>query len=171
MIGKRLALSLLAVGVTSLVVTAASFALFSAQTANNNNTFSAGTVTLGNVANCGNTINNIAPGDSGNFTCSVQYTGSLNAWVGYTATMGGDLTTCDGGGRFTAPGLNTGAVPAVIGTEAAPGDSRSVTVNWAFALAAGNDCQGDSGNIGLTFYAVQARNNTNGTNTGPNAWQ
>ncbi len=168
MIAKRMAMSLLAIGVISLIVSAATFALFTAQTANNNNTFSAGTVTLGAVAGCSNTINNIAPGDSGSFNCVVTYTGSLAAWVGYTATMGGDLTTCDGGGRFTAPGLNLGAIPAVLGGVANNGDTRTVTVNWNFALAAGNDCQGDSGAIGITFYAVQSANNTTGA--GPTSW-
>jgi predicted ribosomally synthesized peptide with SipW-like signal peptide len=170
MFAKRIVMSLLAVGVVSLIVTAASFALFTAQTANNNNTFSAGTVTLGAVAGCSNTIANIAPGDSGNFNCTVTYTGTLSAWVGYTATMGGDLTTCDGGTRFTAPGLNLTATPAVLGAAANNGDARTVAVNWAFALAAGNDCQGDSGTIGITFHAVQSANNTNGAGTGPNSW-
>ncbi|HYF76184.1 MAG TPA: TasA family protein [Symbiobacteriaceae bacterium] len=168
MFGKRIVMSLLAVGVTALLVSAASFALFTAQTANNNNTFSAGTVTLGAVAGCSNTINNIAPGDAGTFNCTVTYTGSLSAWVGYTATMGGDLTTCDGGGRFTAPGLNLSATPSVLGGVANNGDTRNVTVNWAFALAAGNDCQGDSGTIGITFHAVQSANNTTGA--GPTSW-
>lgn len=170
MFGKRMALSLLAVGVTALIVSAASFALFSAQAVNNNNTFSAGTVTLGAVAGCSNTINNIAPGDTGSFNCSVTYTGSLSAWVGYNASITGDLTTCDGGGRFTAPMLNTGATPMVLGGIAGNGDSRMVTVNWNFALAAGNDCQGDGGTITVNFYAVQSANNTNGGGTGPNAW-
>lgn len=170
MFGKKMALSMLAVGVTAMIVSAASFALFTAQATNNNNTFSAGTVTLGAVAGCSNTISNIAPGDSGNFNCDVTYTGSLDAWIGYTASMSGDLTTCDAGGKFTAPGLNLTAIPAVLGTPASNGQHRSVMVNWNFALAAGNDCQGDSGTITVNFYAVQSRNNTNGGGTGPNSW-
>lgn len=168
MFGKRIVMSLLAVGVTALLVSAASFALFTASATNNNNTFTAGTVTLGAVAGCSNNIGPIAPGDSGNFNCSVTYTGNLSAWVGYTASMTGDLTTCDGGGKFTAPGLNMTAVPAVLGGVATNGNSRNVTVNWAFALAAGNDCQGDTGTITINFYAVQSANNTTGA--GPTSW-
>ncbi|HWI66286.1 MAG TPA: TasA family protein [Symbiobacteriaceae bacterium] len=170
MFGKKMALSMLAVGVTAMIVSAASFALFTASATNNNNTFTAGTVTLGAVAGCSNNIGPIAPGDSGNFNCDVQYTGNLDAWVGYTATISGDLTTCDGGGRFTAPGLNLGAIPMVLGPAASNGQHRMVPVNWNFALAAGNDCQGDTGTITVNFYAVQSRNNTNAGNTGPNAW-
>lgn len=169
MSAKRISLSLLAIGLVAMVVSAASFALFTASATNNDNTFTAGTVTLGNVAGCANTITNIAPGDSGTFNCDVTYTGSLAAWIGYNAAIGGDLTTCDGGGRFTAAGLNTSATPAVLGGVANNTDTRTVTVNWAFALAAGNDCQGDSGVITVNFYAVQAANNTTGA--GPTAWQ
>jgi predicted ribosomally synthesized peptide with SipW-like signal peptide len=168
MFGKKIALSLLAVGLVAVLVSAASFALFTAQAVNNNNTFSAGTVTLGAVAGCSNTINNIAPGDSGNFNCTVTYTGSLAAWIGYTASMSGDLTTCDSGGKFTAPGLNLSAVPAVLGGTAMSGDTRTVPVHWDFALSAGNDCQGDGGTITVNFYAVQSANNTTGA--GPTSW-
>jgi len=166
MFGKRIAMSLLAVGVTALIVSAASFALFTAQTANNDNTFSAGTVTLGSVAGCNNTINNIAPGDSGNFTCTVTYTGSLSAWIGYTAAGSGALMTCDAGNSLQVSNLT--ASKMVVGGVAGNGDTRSMTFNWNLPLAAGNSCQGDNAMVTVNFYAVQSANNTTGA--GPTSW-
>lgn len=176
MLAKRISLSLLAIAMVSLVVSAASFALFSAQSSNVGNTFTAGTVTLGAPMTDLIDVNNIAPGDSGSMNYAIQYTGSLDAWIGIDTTSGGDLFTCDGGGQFTI-GLSDGVnaysangVDQVVGNYA-PGDTLNLTVNWALALAAGNDCQGDSANMTLMVKAVQSKNNTNGTNTGPNAWQ
>lgn len=166
MFGKRIAMSLLAVGVTALIVSAASFALFTAQTTNSDNTFSAGTVTLGAVAGCANTINNIAPGDSGSFTCDVTYTGSLSAWVGYTAAMTGDLASCDGANSLQVS--NLASSKTVIGGVASNGDHRAMTFNWNLPLAAGNSCQGDSALVTVNFYAVQSANNTTGA--GPTSW-
>lgn len=166
MFGKKMALSLLAVGVTALVVSAASFALFTAQAVNNNNTFSAGTVTLGSVAGCSNTMNNIAPGDAGSFTCDVEYTGSLSAWVGYTASMAGDLAICDGANSLQVSNLT--ASKMVIGPTANNGDHRAMTFNWMLPLAAGNSCQAKSATVTVNFYAVQSANNTTGA--GPTSW-
>lgn len=177
MLAKRLSLSLLAVGVISLIVSAASFALFTAQTTNENNTFTAGTVTIGNLTGCGNTINNIAPGDSGTFNCQVTYTGNLDAWLGLSTTSGGDLMTCDGANSLQvaitsgAQSFGTNAADQVIG--AAPvsnGTTKTFTVNWNLPLAAGNSCQGDTANVALQVKAVQSKNNTNAANNGPNAW-
>ena len=166
MFGKKMALSLLAVGVTALIVSAASFALFTAQAVNNNNTFSAGTVTLGTVAGCTNTYNNIAPGDMGSFTCDVEYTGSLSAWIGYTAMLTGDLETCDGANSLQVANLQN--TKTVIGPTATNGQHRAVTFNWNLPLAAGNSCQGDAGLVTVNFYAVQSANNTTGA--GPTSW-
>lgn len=177
MIAKRLSMSLLAVGLISLVVSAATFALFSATTTNVNNTFTAGTVTLGTPATTLVNVTNIAPGDSGSGTYSVEYTGSLGAWLGLDTALSGDLTTCDGGGRFVvniSDGANAysanaanqviGAVPVSTGTVV------TLTANWALALAAGNDCQADSAQLSMMVHAVQSANNTNGAGTGPISW-
>jgi len=175
MIGKRLTLGLLAVALTSLVVTATTFALFTAQTSNQQNTFTAGTVTLGAPNTNMVDVTNIAPGDSGSSNYQIQYTGSLDAWIGLTTALSGGLTTCDGGNRFTSSitdGVNTYNSNQANQTVAkvTSGTTLNFTVNWALALAAGNDCQAKSAQISLMVNAVQAKNNTNPGNTGPLSW-
>lgn len=168
---KKVALSLATVSALSVLVTGASFALFTANTTNQNNTFSAGTVTLGQVTpfSCGVSTSNMAPGDSGSCTVSVSYTGSLDAWVGVDFTTSGALF-----GGANPMIVNFGAYPQILGKyvlgEFTNGDPASVTVNYSFPLAAGNEYQGESGNINLSFHAVQSKNNTNAANNGPNAW-
>lgn len=174
MFAKRVSLSLLAVGVISLVVSAASFALFTATTTNVDNTFTSGTVTLGTPSTNIVSVTNIAPGDSDSYTYEVEYTGSLDAWLGLDASISGDLTTCDGGGQFTvsiSDGVNTygTGVNQVLG-EFATGGMVNLSLDWALALGAGNDCQAKSADVSLTVHAVQSKNNTNGTNTGPISW-
>jgi spore coat-associated protein N len=178
MIAKRLSMSLLAVGAVSLMVTAGSLALFSDVTTNQNNTFTAGTVKLGapTAFTCTVHAGGLAPGDNGNCTVSVQYIGSLEAWLGVDWTVGGDLFT--GAHPVSIDSVDNGAAPAlpsvagkyVIGKKNT-NDTVTTRVNYSWSIDAGNEYQGKSGDINLKFYAVQARNNTNGTDTGPNAWQ
>lgn len=168
---KKILMSLATVGALSALVTGASFALFTAQTENQNNTFTAGTVTLGSVTpfSCGVSTNNMAPGDSGACTVSVVYEGSLDAWIGVDFETDGALF--QGANPMT---VNFGTYEEVGGKyvlgEYSDGGTATVTVNYSFPLAAGNEYQGASGSIDLTFHAVQARNNTNAAGTGPNAW-
>lgn len=160
---KKILMSLATVGALSALITGASFALFTAQTENINNTFSAGTVTLGNVALGSCDIgdpNNLAPGDSGSCTVNVTYSGSLEAFIGV---------------QFSTEGaLFEGSHPVTVSLSGGVGDhngyyllgkyddgeTASVTADWSFPLAAGNEYQGASGTVNLKFVAVQARNNT-----------
>jgi len=175
MLAKRISMSLLAIAMVSLVVSASSFALFSAQSGNANNTFTAGTVTLGTPMTDFATVNNIAPGDSGSKSYSIEYTGSLDAWIGLDVSTSGDLMTCDGGGRFATSltdGVNTfsgNANDQVVGVYA-QGQVLNLTLNWGLDLNAGNDCQGDGATVSLMVKAVQHRNNINGAGTGPISW-
>jgi spore coat-associated protein N len=176
MIAKRLSMSLLAVGAVSLMVTAGSFALFSASTTNQNNVFTAGTVALGGLTpfTCTVHAGGLAPGDTGACNVSVTYTGSLEAWLGVGVSTSGALfgganpmviTDVKDGGTS----LGSLAGTYIIGKRST-GATAAVAVEYSFPLAAGNEYQGQSGAIDLMFHAVQARNNTNGTNTAPNAW-
>lgn len=172
---KKIALSLASIGAASLLVAGASFALFTASTTNANNTFSSGTVTIGNLAGCGNTFNNIAPGDSGTFTCDVTYTGSLDAWLGLSTTFTGPLTSCDGVNSLQAT-ITRGAQTffnntsnQVVGTVPVTGGTTvSFVVNWNLPLAAGNTCQAQNADLMLQVRAVQSKNNTTGA--GPTSW-
>jgi spore coat-associated protein N len=178
MLAKRISLSLLAIGAVSVVVSAASFALFSAQTSNQQNTFSSGTVAFGapshNIVN----VSNIAPGDKATYNYSVQYTGSLDAWLGIDASFTGDLLSCDAANSLQAA-ISDGrktftsstSATQVLGTApVSTGHTVNLTVDWELPLAAGNSCQGKSAAIAFTVKAVQSRNNTNATNDGPVSW-
>lgn len=167
---KRAALSLAAVSALSILVTGASFALFTAQTQNVNNTFSAGTVTLGTVTpfSCAVSTQNMAPGDNGSCDVSVTYTGSLDAWIGYSASGSGDLFAGATPMQISHSAANDGTY-YVIGKKS-NGQSATASIGYNFPLGAGNEYQNKTGQINLSFHAVQAKNNTNGTNSGPTSW-
>lgn len=180
---KRLTLSItVAVAVVSLVA-GASFALFTSSTGNANNSFTSGTVTLGTPANTMVDVNPMVPGDGDTKTYSVQYTGSVGAWLGLIYTVSGDLTTCDGGGRFTVNVTDgngntyqSSGDPQVIlgaqGAAAAAGQSttKNFTIAYSLALGTGNDCQDKTAQINFQVIAVQAGNNTNNAGNGPITW-
>lgn len=172
---KKIALGLASIGAASVLVAGASFALFTAQTTNSDNVFSSGTVTINNLTGCSNTINNIAPGDSGDFTCNVTYTGSLDAWLGLTSSFTGALTSCDGANSLQATIMEgaqafavNGANQVVGGTPVSNATTKSFHVHWTLPLAAGNSCQAQSATLTLSVKAVQSKNNS--TPTGPISW-
>ncbi|MFZ5649992.1 MAG: TasA family protein [Bacillota bacterium] len=172
---KRLSLSLMAVALIAMLVSAATFALFTSTTTNQANTFTAGTVTLSQVAGVPFTLSNIAPGDAGTAgTFTVAYTGSLNAWLGLTTSTSGDLfagttpltvTITDGASNsYLANAANQVVGTAAVGT----GTSVTFTVNYSMPLSAGNEYQGDAGTLNMEVKAVQAANNS--TSSGPISW-
>ena len=80
---RRVGLLALIIGVAGAVVATTSFALFTSAAAPQKDTFTAGTVIIGQASppmNC--VVQNIEPGDSGTCTYALTYSGSLNAWVG-----------------------------------------------------------------------------------------
>lgn len=173
---KRLALSLLTIAAISLMVSAATFALFSATTTNADNTFTAGTVTLGQPADALIDISNIAPGDSGVAgTFAVTYTGNLDAWLGLDTAVNGaifggsnplTIDIVDNAGNH----YNQAAQNQVVGTApVASGTTVTFTANYSFPLAADNSYQGATGTLTMSVHAVQARNNTTGN--GPTSWE
>lgn len=173
---KRMSLSLMAVALIAMLVSAATFALFTAQTTNASNTFTAGTVTLTEATGALFTITNIAPGDTGTAgSFTVTYTGSLDAWLGLTTSSEGDLlagptplaiTISDGTNSY-----NVNQANQVVGSTAvATGAVKTFTVGYSMPLAAGNEYQGDSASLTMSVKAVQARNNTNTGGTGPISW-
>lgn len=177
MLAKRISVSLLSIALVSLAVSASSFALFTAQGSNVNNTFTAGTVRFGEEEDLVANVINIAPGDSGIAgTYSIEYDGSLDAWIGIDAEATGDLFACDGGGHFditlTDQDHNTYSAnddDQVVG-KFSDGEVLTLTVGYALDLAAGNDCQGDGAQLNFTVKAVQERNNTLPDGSGPVSW-
>jgi len=170
---KKILMSLATVGALSALITGASFALFTAQTENQNNTFTAGTVRLGSVTGftCGVNANNMAPGDSGSCTVKVTYTGSLEAWIGVDYEAEGDLFEGDNPMTISLSGGNGATVDGIyVLGKYSDGQEATVTVSYDFPAEAGNAYQEAEGEIELSFVAVQARNNTNDAGNGPISW-
>jgi spore coat-associated protein N len=169
---KKIALAMVSTSLGAALVGAGSFALFTAETANTNNNFTAGTLTLedisgGPIASQAINFSNLAPGDNGTVTMTVKNNGTLDAWVrinqaASNATKRGDLFS--------------GATPLQLGWDndvvlVPAGGTTTFDVTYLFPLAADNSYQGDTGSFNVVVQAVQARNNTNASNTGPIAWQ
>lgn len=167
---KRLLASVATTAALSALIAGATFALFTDTAENSGNTFTAGTVSLGELTpfTCDiSDVDNLAPGDSGQCTVSVQYRGSLDAFVGVDVEASGALFEGD------TPIVYQISAPKVDGTyvlgEFSNGEDATVTIDWTFPLEAGNEYQGATGQIDLTFKAVQSRNNGSG-NGAPNSW-
>jgi spore coat-associated protein N len=174
---KKISLSLLLIAALSIIVSSASLALFTATAANSSNSFASGTVTLGTPAGTAVNVTNIAPGDEGSGTYTVSYSGSLEAWLGVDISSSGDLFTCAGEDSLQvsitdgdSKVYDRNGANQVVG-RVNDGDGATLTVAWNLPTDAGNGCQDKSASISVTFHAVQARNNTNGDNSGPDSWQ
>ncbi len=91
---KRIIFSLLMIGITVAAVTSATVAYFNATSVNNNNTFSMGTVSLGDTQGFPFTFNNLTPGqESVSGVLGINYTGSITSdlFFGVKAQYGDDL--------------------------------------------------------------------------------
>lgn len=91
---KRLILSLLMIGITIAAVTSATVAYFNATSQNTGNTFSMGTVSLGDTQGFPFAFNNLTPGEqSVSGILGINYTGSIPAdfYFGVKAESGADL--------------------------------------------------------------------------------
>lgn len=177
---KRLALSILAVAAISLIVSAATYALFTASTDNVGNTFTAGTVSLGQPANALLNVENIVPGDSDSAgTFEITYTGSLDAWLGLDTSCTGELLEGNNPLQVTIVDFkksddeeriyNNNLKNQVVGVVT-NGAEIGFKVVYAMPLAAGNEYQGKGATVSLTVHAVQAKNNTEPDNSGPISW-
>lgn len=180
---KRLALSMLAIALVSGLVVAGTFALFTAEGSVSDNTFVAGDVTLGEAASLGCNLptGDLAPGDSSSCSFKITYSGSLNAWVGYTAVFGGELADKLSFDYHRVDGndLVQKDTKYVVG-EFAPAGEKTVVIGYTFAKNADDTYEDATGSLTLALTAVQARNNTTTINIGtvevpvnvsvPDAW-
>lgn len=179
---KRLMLSLMTVALVALLASGATFALFTANTTNASNTFTAGTVTLGEptdaLINFGADAGNyIAPGDTNvnAGTFAVTYNGNLNAWLGLTTSTSGDIFADPNGLQLTITDNNGNSYSAnqanqLIGSTAVTnGTTTTFTVKYTMPSAADNSYQGDTGTLTMSVKAVQANNN-NDSLGGPTSW-
>lgn len=154
-------LSIVSVVLVAGLISGATFALFTAQTGNQSNTFTAGTLSLssvtpqGQVFTAGMPVDGLAPGDKGTGILTVKNEGSLDAWVNIVTPLTG---TGD---------LFGGSTPLVVteanGTKLIPaGQSRTFVLNWELPLAAGDSYQGKEGVITINVNGVQAKHNPAG---------
>jgi spore coat-associated protein N len=167
-IKKQLAGAVLAAGIGVAAISGGTFALFTASTTNSANTFTAGTVSIqdltgnGNVFSATQFVSNLAPGDSETGKIKVKNNGNLDAWV--------KLESATGTGA-----LFLGDYPITLTLDAdvvklAPGAEYEFDVTYSFNSLAGNGYQNATGDVVVKVQAVQARNNTNVTNTAPISW-
>lgn len=173
---KRFYMSLIALAAIAALTTAGSFALFRATTTNATNTFTSGTVSLGEPASTMVAIDPMAPGDSGSVgTYTVAYTGNLSAWIGVDAVLSGALTASDCKEFFTVTvgGTTLGGandlffnnqLASVTPVVPGPTASVSIPVSYAFSIDATNDptgvdCSNKSAQLSLVVHAVQSAHN------------
>ena len=93
---KRFALVLggvIGVGAIAALAIGASFALFSATSPGGSQTFQAGTVSLNSPATGNCAVSNLEPGDTGTCSFTVDYGGSLPAYIGAEASVAGPLAS------------------------------------------------------------------------------
>lgn len=166
------------------MIAGGTFAMFTDTSANTGNTFTAGTVvvdaTQGGTpvfASDNLTFNNMAPGDSGNTTIKVMNTGTLGEWVKInsinttgnlfdatttsTDTVNGQTQTANNYPLALTP--NADLTSGQTGYFIPAGGSTTIQLNYAFPLNAGNYYQGQTGTATINVEAVQARNNSTGT--------
>lgn len=174
---KKLALGFASTVLGAALVGGGTFALFTDSAVNEGNTFSAGTVEIEDVTegasfSTSTFIENLAPGDSEEAVLTIQNNGSLDAWVKVDniETSANDDPTDGVGDLFEGDQpVNVQYEEEVVLIPA--GETHTFDVGYDFPLAAGNEYQGDSGEVTFNIEAVQARNNTNADETGPNNWQ
>lgn len=175
-IKKRLAGAAMAAGIGVAAISGGTFALFTAEASNTGNTFTAGTVVIsdatgGAALSTTSFISNLAPGDNETATLSVTNNGNLDAWVAIDSATNNN----NGIANDNIGDLFEGANPLTISYDTAPvrlapGATATFNVGYSFPLAAGNEYQGDTGEVTFNVKAVQARNNTLADGSGPIAW-
>jgi spore coat-associated protein N len=170
-IKRKLALTMATTALGATLLAGGSYALFTSNTTNAGNTFTAGTVvvtdaTTGTLVSQEVNFGNIAPGDTKKLTMTVKNGGTLDEWV----KIDSDATNLSRIG-----GLFGGATPVALtldtkAVKLAPNEIATFDVTYLFPAAADNSYQSATGTFNVVVDAVQARNNTNVGNTGPTSW-
>ncbi|MEW6727394.1 MAG: SipW-dependent-type signal peptide-containing protein [Bacillota bacterium] len=137
-------------------------AWFTATASNDDNVFTSGTLIIG-ASNAGantGTMNFMGePGKSTSYTVTVKNLGSLPFWYKVSAALeGGDsdlydalVVSIDGGPEMPLPSLTD----HVLNLNLASGAQEDKTFTIKLPTSAGNNLQGKSATISLTFHAEQ----------------
>lgn len=181
---KKIAMSLVLIGLLAAVMAGGTFAYFTSTAANTGNTFSAGTIALSTDKGATAFLNFenplLKPGDNGTGTLTLSNTGSLPATLTFTTavttntpghnggSLGDDLyfTITNGAGTTVYTGTLTALAALTTPTalpQIAPGGTQTFTVDWVFKDngTPGSDTTGDNlyqGSTcvaGFTFAAAQ----------------
>lgn len=168
---KKLGGAVLATALGATLIGGGTFALFTSSASNTGNTFTAGTVVVtdtsgGPIASKVVNFNNLAPGDNGSMTMTVQNNGTLDEWVKIDTAASNATKSVGGLFGGTTP-LALSYAPDVV--KLAPGETHDFTVGYNFPVAADNSYQKATGSFSVVVDAVQAKNNTTGN--GPTSWQ
>lgn len=176
-IKKKFAGAILTTALGATLIGGGTFALFHATAENTGNTFTAGTLTIndvtgGAVFKDSMNITNLAPGDQDEKTLKIQNTGNLDAWVKIDSIV----TNADNIPNNNVGDLFEGDNKVQVTYDSAPilihpSETHEFKVRYNFPAAAGDEYQGKTGTFTLNVKAVQARNNYNSTNDGPESWQ
>jgi len=164
---KRMFLSLTMIFLVAALIGGATFAVFTDESTNADNTFAAGTIDINSAFTTAwsGDCELMAPGDVREAKITVTNSGSLELGYDIAATLSGKLFTAqpndpncavleifDAGGNEIVPGPDNNRVLA-------SGASEVLTVKVRLPLDAGNAYQGAQGSVTLTFNAVQTANN------------
>lgn len=170
---KKVLMSFATLSLATALVGGATFALFTDETVNANNTFAAGTVdiVLNDQVSDETTglfnIPDIAPGDSGSIPLKVHNSGSLDfrydvEVVRSGALFEGDtpivLTLKSDSGETWVWDKNSEDFRD-LNRELKEGKTDNLTMEWYFPLEANNDYQEATGSFSVNFTAEQTRNN------------
>ncbi|MBP1759269.1 MAG: hypothetical protein H6Q63_186 [Firmicutes bacterium] len=151
---KRILVSLATMGIVATLVGGATFAIFTDQSTNASNTFTAGTleVEAGAQNTQGVVLTNMAPGDTIDGTFVVTNTGTLELRFDTTANISGTIF------EGTTPAVVTidNAADVVVAPN---GGTQTVSYHVNLPQGAGNTYMGATGDLTFTVDAEQTANN------------
>jgi predicted ribosomally synthesized peptide with SipW-like signal peptide len=161
-IKKTMAMAMATTALGAMLVAGGTFAVFTSSAQNTGNTFTAGTVNISLDKPNGAyyfDITNIAPGDMGSSTVTVTNNGSLDLRYDLAESLTGALAGANGLQATVKDSNGVVITPGDTNRVLAASMSEVLTVEWTLPIAAGNEFQGQSAQLGLTVNAEQTKNN------------
>jgi predicted ribosomally synthesized peptide with SipW-like signal peptide len=155
---KKILVSVMVIGLVSALAGAGLYAYFSDTETSSGNTFKAGTLDIWlGTGSWSAGFDNIKPGDTVAFTITVNSGGSLPLTYSITTSLSGDLASGSNpcyvsDVKVDGVSTTTGSLTAVGGSDASDVVDIYITMPWA----AGNEYQGKSGTLTVTFTATQS---------------
>ncbi len=153
--------SVIGVGAIAVLVAGTTFALFTSSSSPSSQTFTAGTVKLDNPtsASCTTDVTNMEPGDSGTCDFSVDYDGSLPAYIGAVLNSSDDTGLLSGLTLTINGDPASATTPVLIGQTYSGTPPYTATLGYTLSPNADNSYQGTAVTLTVTFEAVQCSNN------------